>query len=83
MQKQKKSNLYFVVIDSYSRQTMVIFFHYSNTPTLQIQLTSAYDKKANKCSLSTAVIYIRWRLGRKETPVNRQQHTVYHAGVLT
>jgi DNA-binding NtrC family response regulator len=31
--------------------------HYSITPILQIQLTSAFDKKADNCILPTAVIY--------------------------
>jgi hypothetical protein len=31
--------------------------HYSITPILRIQLTSAFDTKADKCSLPTAVIY--------------------------
>ena len=31
--------------------------HYSITPILRIQLTSALDKKADNCSLPTAVIY--------------------------
>jgi hypothetical protein len=33
--------------------------HYSITPILRIQLTSAFDKKADNCSLPTAVIYTR------------------------
>jgi hypothetical protein len=36
--------------------------HYSITPILRIQLTIAFDKKADKCSLTTAVIY---------TPIHR------------
>jgi hypothetical protein len=31
--------------------------HYSITPILRIQLTSAFDKKADYCSLPKAVIY--------------------------
>ncbi len=37
-----------------------LLLHYSITPILQIQLTSAFDKKADNCSLPTAVIYTRY-----------------------
>jgi len=67
--KAKKSKLYFFAIVSYSCQARFTFFHYSNTPSLspsrrpilQIQLTSAFDKKANKCSLPAAMIYTPFR----------------------
>ena len=36
---------------------------YSITPILRIQLTSAFDKKADNCRLPTAVIYTPWRAG--------------------
>ena len=60
MQKREKSNLYSFTIASYRRQTRFIFFHYSSTPILRIQLTSATDKKADNCNLPTDVIYTRY-----------------------
>jgi hypothetical protein len=56
----KRSDLYSFAIVSYRRQKRFIFFsllQYSITPILRIQLTSAFDKKADNCSLPTAVIY--------------------------
>jgi len=44
-----------------ARQGSIFFttplLHHSITPILRIQLTSAFDKKADNCSLPTAVIY--------------------------
>jgi hypothetical protein len=56
--KEKKSDLYSFAIVSCRRQKRFIFLllQYSITPSLQIQFTSAFDKKADNCSLPTAVI---------------------------
>jgi hypothetical protein len=66
----KAEKIYFIFFYHYflQHQTTVIFFttpilHHSNTT---IQLTSAFDKKADECILPTAVVY---------TPAD-EKHTV-------
>jgi hypothetical protein len=69
VQKREKSDLYSFTIFSYRRQTRFIFFHYSSTPILRIQLTSATDKKADNYNLPTAVIYTRYGVDdRRQRP---------------